>query len=59
MLAEKAHQGLTRWELYENMPVYDTTNTDRMLDTLEGGLEFPVLDRGLMDKYVSYLSMQV
>ncbi|KAJ5089112.1 hypothetical protein N7532_007796 [Penicillium argentinense] len=56
MLAEKAHEGLTRWELYENMPVYDTTNTAHMLNTLEGGLQFPILDRELMDKYVSYLS---
>jgi hypothetical protein len=55
MLAEKVHGGLTRWELYENMPVYDTTNTDRMLNA-SGGLHFPILDRGLMDKYVSYLS---
>lgn len=55
MLAEKVHEGLTRWELYENMPVYDTTNTDRMLN-ISGGLDFPVLNRELMDKYVSYLA---
>lgn len=56
MLAERAHRGLTRWELYENMPFYDCTNTNRMLATLDNGLHFPVLDRGLMKKYLSFLS---
>lgn len=56
MLVERAHQGLTRWELYENMPVYDSTNTALMLATLDKGLHFPVLDRGLMEKYVAFLS---
>jgi thioester reductase-like protein len=25
MLAERAHRALTRWELFENMPLYDTS----------------------------------
>lgn len=55
MLAERAHQGLTRWELYENMPLYDTANTALALRTFPGGLSFPELDRGLMAKYLTYL----
>jgi amino acid adenylation domain-containing protein/thioester reductase-like protein len=55
MLAEKVHQGLTRWELYENMPTYDNTNTMRALENYPGGLECPVFDCELMKKYVNYL----
>ena len=54
MLAERAKDGLTRWELYENMPVYDTTNTDMALQSFPGGLSFPELDSGLMTKYLTY-----
>ncbi|OQE23798.1 hypothetical protein PENSTE_c008G02909 [Penicillium steckii] len=56
MLAERAHQGLTRWELYENMPVYDSTNTARLLKQMGVSLEFPVLDQRLMGKYLDFLS---
>lgn len=31
MLTEKIYKDLTRWELYENMPVYETANTIRAL----------------------------
>ncbi|KAJ5303852.1 uncharacterized protein N7443_003512 [Penicillium atrosanguineum] len=55
MLAEKVHEGLTRWELYENMPLYDTTNTARALQSLPRGLKFPLFDRELMLKYYTYL----
>ncbi|KAJ6107171.1 hypothetical protein N7523_008494 [Penicillium sp. IBT 18751x] len=55
MLAEKVHEGLTRWELYENMPLYDTTNTARALQSFPGGLEFPQFDGELMLKYYTYL----
>lgn len=55
MLAERAHGFLTRWELYENMPLYDTTNTARALESYPGGLQFPILDRTLMEKYVRCL----
>lgn len=56
MLAEKAHGALSRWELYENMPLYDTTNTARALESYPGGLQFPILDRTLMEKYVRCLA---
>ncbi|CAI7659104.1 unnamed protein product [Penicillium bialowiezense] len=51
MLTERAHGAMTRWELYENMPLYDTTNTARALESYPGGLQFPVLDRSLMEKF--------
>ncbi|CAG8080288.1 unnamed protein product [Penicillium olsonii] len=52
MLAERAQGSLTRWEMYENMPLYDTTNTARALESYPGGLQFPALDRTLMRKYI-------
>jgi amino acid adenylation domain-containing protein/thioester reductase-like protein len=55
MLAEKVHKGLTRWELYENMPTYDDTNTRQALKTYQGGLQYPPFDRALVKKYVDYL----
>ncbi|KAF7179598.1 hypothetical protein CNMCM7691_008646 [Aspergillus felis] len=55
MLAEKVHKGLSRWELYENMPTYDDTNTRRALATYPWGLQCPPFDCALMEKYVGYL----
>lgn len=55
MLAEKVHQGLTRWELYENMPIYEASNTNKALESYPGGLEFPILDSRLMQQYLTYL----
>ncbi|OGM45784.1 hypothetical protein ABOM_005473 [Aspergillus bombycis] len=55
MLAEKVQAGLTRWELYENMPQYQTKNLMRALQDYPGGLEFRPLDSALMEKYVDYL----
>jgi thioester reductase-like protein len=55
MLAEKVQDGLTRWELYENMPVYETKNTMDALADFPGGLKFPVLGKELMMKYMNYL----
>lgn len=55
MLAEKGRQGSIRWELYENMPLYDTSNTDRALQSYPGGLQFPHLDGVLMQKSLTYL----
>lgn len=52
---EKVQDGMTRWELYANMPIYGTTNTDRVLADYPGGLEFPMLDETLMRKYIDHL----
>lgn len=58
MLAEKVQGSLTRWELYENMPIYETMNTVNALADYPGGLEFPVLGKALMKKYLDYLQNQ-
>lgn len=55
MLAERDYKRLTRWELYETVSFYDTANTARTLQSLQGGLDFPVFDRGLMLGYYTYL----
>ncbi|KAF4587292.1 putative NRPS-like enzyme [Ophiocordyceps camponoti-floridani] len=55
MLAEKIRGGRTRWELYENMPVYDTSNTDAALADYPGGLVLPELDEGLMKRYIDFI----
>ncbi|KAJ5904768.1 uncharacterized protein N7473_001684 [Penicillium subrubescens] len=55
MLAEHVQDGLTRWELYENMPLYQTNNTRKAMADYPGGLEFPPLDSSLMRKYLNYL----
>jgi hypothetical protein len=55
MLAEKVHKGLTRWELYDNMPTYDDSNTRRALATYPGGLQCPPFECALMKKYLDYL----
>ncbi|EGD94503.1 hypothetical protein TESG_02019 [Trichophyton tonsurans CBS 112818] len=59
MLAEIVKNGLTRWELYENMPVYETTNTMEALANYPGGLEFPVLDKDLMKRYLNHLQVKM
>lgn len=55
MLAEKVQDGMTRWELYKNMPIYQVTNTMRLLKNYPGSLQFPVLGKPLMKKYLDYL----
>ncbi|KAJ5746498.1 NRPS-like enzyme [Penicillium odoratum] len=55
MLAEIVHKGMTRWELYENMPIYDQTNVEQALATT--AVQFPALDATLMGKYMHHLKM--
>ena len=55
MLAEKVRDGLTRWEMYEKMPIYETKNMMNALADYPGGLEFPILGSALMKKYLDYL----
>jgi len=55
MLMEKVKDGRTRWELYENMPVYEATNTSKALADYPGGLEFPVMGPTLVKKYIAFL----
>jgi len=57
MLTEKVLGGKTRWELYENMPTYETSNTDEALEGYTGGLEVPVIDSLLITKYLAFLDV--
>jgi L-tyrosine reductase len=56
MLTEKVLDGKTRWELYENMPTYETTNTEEALADYPGGLEVLVIDPLLITKYLAFLN---
>ncbi|KAL4930457.1 non-ribosomal peptide synthetase [Aspergillus undulatus] len=58
MLTEKVRDGKTRWEMYENMPTYDSTNTKRALAGCSDRIVFPALDVDLMKKYLDFLSRQ-
>ncbi|EEH03446.1 antibiotic synthetase [Histoplasma capsulatum G186AR] len=53
MLQQKYYKGLTRWEMYENMPIYSTENTDRALKDYPGGLASPPLDEKLVRLYLA------
>ncbi|KAG7008551.1 hypothetical protein G7Y79_00005g016920 [Physcia stellaris] len=59
MLAEKVLDGCTRWQLYENMPVYETKNTMEALADYRGGLEFPLFNSELVGKYLEWLQVRV
>ncbi|KAF9933749.1 hypothetical protein FBU30_004550 [Linnemannia zychae] len=53
MLSEPVYGHLTRWETYENMPIYDTSNTKKALEKT-GGLELPQIDHVLLQKYMDF-----
>ncbi|MDC9588447.1 amino acid adenylation domain-containing protein [Xenorhabdus sp. XENO-10] len=52
MLSEKIYGQLTRWEVYENMPVYDAKNTE---SALKRKYDFYLpMDKHLLERYLSY-----
>jgi amino acid adenylation domain-containing protein/thioester reductase-like protein len=53
MLAEPVYGQLTRWEVYEGMPIYDTRNTELAL-AASGGVMVPHLDHALLQRYLDY-----
>ncbi|KAJ6144101.1 NRPS-like enzyme [Penicillium chermesinum] len=53
MLAEIVYKGMTRWELYENMPVYDQTNVEQALGITAP--QFPAMDGTLIGRYMHHL----
>jgi amino acid adenylation domain-containing protein/thioester reductase-like protein len=53
MLAEPVYGQLTRWEVYEGMPIYDTQNTEHAL-AASGGAMVPHLDHALLQRYLDY-----
>lgn len=51
MLKEPVYNSMTRWEVYENMPIYETANVKRALGN---HLNSPTLDEKILHKYLSY-----
>ncbi|MDF2696360.1 MAG: Peptide synthetase, partial [Labilithrix sp.] len=52
MLCDRVHDDLTRWELYEDMPIYDASATSAALDG--SGIEHVYMDRALLENYLAY-----
>ena len=42
---------LSRWEVYENMPIYSTDNVKAKIGQ---DFESPTLNKSILDKYLSY-----
>ena len=53
LLSEEIYKGKTSFELYENMPSYSTTNTEKALSETE--LTFPMMDKKLLFTYFNYM----
>ncbi|HEI8868292.1 TPA: amino acid adenylation domain-containing protein [Serratia odorifera] len=45
MLSETVYQKQTRWEVYENMPAYDASNTQAALTAANSQLKFTPMDK--------------
>ena len=52
MFHEKVYGERTRWEVYENMPIYETDNTSHALRDREPPLACPVFDETLLKLYL-------
>jgi amino acid adenylation domain-containing protein/thioester reductase-like protein len=52
MLCDPVHERMTRWELYERMPIYDASGTIAALK--DSGIEHAYMDRALLTKYLAY-----
>lgn len=53
MLAENVEQDKSIWELYENMPKYDSSHTQNALASL--GIHFPEINTSLMKLYFNFM----
>ncbi|WP_038476746.1 amino acid adenylation domain-containing protein [Shouchella lehensis] len=53
LLSEELYNGKTAFELYENMPTYNSNNVEKALS--ESGLIFPVMDKKLLRTYFNYM----
>jgi amino acid adenylation domain-containing protein/thioester reductase-like protein len=51
MLMEQVYGQLTRWEVYEDMPIYDTTNVRNILEQ-NGSYTCPRFDQNLLQLYL-------
>jgi amino acid adenylation domain-containing protein/thioester reductase-like protein len=54
MLAEAVYQHKTRWEVYENMPAYDASNTLAALAAAGQPLVFTPMDIHLLTRHLKY-----
>lgn len=53
LLSEELYKGKTAFELYENMPSYNSNNVEKALS--ESRLSFPVMDKKLLLTYHHYM----
>lgn len=53
LLSEELYNGKTAFELYENMPTYNSNNVEKALS--ESGLTFPIMDKKLLRTYFHYM----
>jgi len=54
MLSETVHQKQTRWEVYENMPAYDASNTQAALVAANSQLKFTRIDKNQISLYLNF-----
>jgi hypothetical protein len=54
MLSEKVYENLTRWEVYENMPIYDASHTQAALAAVNSRLKPAPMDSRLLSLYLKY-----
>ncbi|AYA40776.1 amino acid adenylation domain-containing protein [Xenorhabdus nematophila] len=54
MLSERVYQKLTRWEVNENMPIFDTKNTASALANTTNPVHFTPMGKELLSKYLNY-----
>ncbi|WP_300002844.1 amino acid adenylation domain-containing protein [uncultured Cedecea sp.] len=55
MLSEAIYQKQTRWEVYENMPAYDATNTQVALAAANSQLKFTPMDKNQLLLHLDFL----
>jgi len=55
MLSETVYQKQTRWEVYENMPAYDASNTQAALLAANSQLKFTPMDKNQLLLYLNFL----
>ncbi|GBF75729.1 hypothetical protein PA598K_04157 [Paenibacillus sp. 598K] len=54
MLTEQVEEGKTVWELYENMPVYDSSSTQNAL--ADTGIVCPDMNTELLERYFTFMT---
>lgn len=58
MLSEKVYQQLTRWQVYENMPAYDSSHTQSALSAANSQLKFSPMNKQLLMRYIHVWQQQ-